>query len=120
MAVDSEATHNYTDSIADVLIGHTAYIESSDPVTEEKIRLVVTPQGIERIEPESAVVSWVNSADPTNIRESVCRQVHFFSSSETAARWLAKRPQITFYAANDAFYALKKMHLEKYRHLLVR
>lgn len=101
-----------------VLLNQAANIESLDPVTGEKIRVVVTPDGIERIEPKSAVVSWVNSADVANLRESICRQVHFFSSSKTAARWTLARPQVTFYPANDVFSALKKIHLEKYGDLL--
>lgn len=103
-----------------VLLGQSAHIESPDPVTGEKIKVDVTPDRVERVEPQSAVVSWVNSVDLTNLRESVCRQVHFFSSPETAARWVSARPDVTFYAANDVFYALKKIHLEKYRGLLVQ
>lgn len=103
-----------------VILNQKANIESPDPVIGEKIRVAVTPEGIKRIEPDIAVVSWVKSVDIANIRESVCRQVHFFCSPETAAKWTSTRPQVTFYQVNDVFYALKKMHMEKYRNLLVQ
>lgn len=103
-----------------VLLNHTARIESSDPVTGEKIRFTVTPDGIEQADPEGAVVSWVKSIDVANIRQSGCLQMHFFVSPETASRWIAERPHVTFYTADEAFEALKKIHLEKYKLLLSR
>ena len=94
-----------------VLLNHTAHIESLDPVSGDKIQVTVTPDGVKKVKPESTVVSWVNSSvDPSNIRGSVCHYVYFFSSSETASKWIAEHPGKMFYPVIDAFEAAKKIH----------
>jgi alkylmercury lyase len=89
------------------MLNHAAQIESPDPVSGEKIRVSVTPDRVERVEPESAVVSWVDNVDVTNIRGSICNYVHFFSSPETASKWIAEHPGKTFYSVNDVYQAMK-------------
>jgi alkylmercury lyase len=103
-----------------VMLNHTAHIESHDPVTGEKIRISVTPDRVVEIEPKSAVVSWVKNVDTTNIRRSACHYVHFFSSPETASRWIEKHPDKMFYPANDAYQAMKHIILKKYSDMTVR
>ncbi|AIF84719.1 Alkylmercury lyase [Candidatus Nitrososphaera evergladensis SR1] len=103
-----------------VMLNHTAYIESPDPVTGEKIRVGVTPDRVVEIEPKSAVVSWVKNVDATNIRGSGCCHVHFFSSPETASRWIEKHPDKMFYPANDVYQAMKHIILNKYGDMTVR
>jgi alkylmercury lyase len=94
-----------------VILKQNAEIESSDPVTGEKIHITVTPDRVEKVEPKTAVVSCV---DPTNIRGSWDHYVHFFSSPETASKWIAEHPDQTFYRANDVYKALKDILLNKY------
>jgi alkylmercury lyase len=94
-----------------IMLKHTAHIESLDPISGDKIRVTVTPDGVQKVEPEAAVVSWVNSSvDPSNIRGSICHYVHFFSSPETASKWIAEHPGKMFYPVIDAFQAAKKIH----------
>jgi alkylmercury lyase len=94
-----------------VMLKHTAHIESFDPISGDKIQVTVTPDGVQKVEPEAAVVSWVNSnVDPSNIRGSVCHYVYFFTSPETASRWIAEHPGKMFYPVIDAFWAAKKIH----------
>jgi alkylmercury lyase len=94
-----------------IMLKHTAHIESLDPISGDKIRVTVTPDGVHKVEPEAAVVSWVNSSvDPSNIRGSVCHYVYFFSSPETASKWIAEHPGKMFYPVIDAFRAAKKIH----------
>jgi alkylmercury lyase len=82
-----------------IMLNHTAHIESLDPISGDKIQATVTPDGVEKVEPESAVVSWVNSVD-----------LSFFTSSETASKWIAEHPGKMFYPVIDAFRAAKKIH----------
>jgi alkylmercury lyase len=82
-----------------IMLKHTAHIESLDPVSGDKIRVTVTPDGVEKVEPDSAVVSRVNGVD-----------FSFFSSPETASKWIAKHPGKMFYPVIDAFRAAKKIH----------
>lgn len=100
--------------ILPVMLKHTAHIESPDPVTGDSIRVTVTPDRVEEVEPEGAVVSWVDKADVTNVRGSVCHYVHFFSSSKTAAKWVAEHPGQTFYPVRDIYQAMKQIILSKY------
>ena len=44
-------------------------------------------------EPATAVVSLVNPDQITSIRSSFCNQVHYFTSDEDAAGWLAEHPR---------------------------
>lgn len=94
-----------------VILKQNAEIESSDPVTGEKIHITVTPDRVEKVEPKTAVVSCV---DPTNIRGSWDHYVHFFSSPKTASKWIAEHPDQTFYRVNDVYKALKDILLNKY------
>lgn len=93
-----------------VMLKHTAHIESLDPVSGDKIQVTVTPDGVQKVMPESAVVSWVKSVDLSNIRGSVCHYVYFFSSPETASKWIAEHPGKMFYPVIDAFEAAKRIH----------
>jgi hypothetical protein len=96
-----------------VMLKHTAHIESPDPVSGDKIQVTVTPDGVQKVKPESAVASSVNSVvDLPNIRGSICHYVHFFSSSKTASKWIAEHPgkKMTFYSVIDAFHAAKRVH----------
>lgn len=87
-----------------VMLGHAARIESSDPETGEKVQVTVSPDGVQKVKPESAVVSWVKAIDLSNIRGSGCQYVHFFGSSESASKWIADHPGKTFYPVNNEVY----------------
>ena len=100
-----------------VMLGHTAQIESRDPVTGEKIQVTVSPDGVQNVEPESAVVSWVNAIDLSNIRGNVCHYVHFFGSSESASKWIARHPGKTFYPVNNNVYQAVIRVLDKYNEM---
>ena len=101
-----------------VILEQTAHIESSDPVTGDKVQIHVTPDRVEKIEPKSAVVSFIKNIDVTNVRGTFCNNVNFFSSPETAAIWIAEHPEITFYPANDVYHAFKHILFNKYREFL--
>jgi alkylmercury lyase len=87
-----------------IMLGHTAQIESRDPVTGEKIQVAVSPDGVQRVKPKSAVVSWVNAIDLSNVRGSGCQYIHFFSSTESVSKWIARHPGKTFYLVNNDVY----------------
>jgi alkylmercury lyase len=89
-------------------------------VTGKKIQLNVTHDSVEKIEPKSAVVSFIKNVDVTNVRGTVCNKINFFSSSKTAAKWIAEHPNMTFYPVNDVYQALKHIHFNKYRELFLQ
>ena len=85
------------------LLEQPVRIESPGAVTGQPIRMTVTPQGVENIQPETAVVSIVKPKPDLWIRDAFCNDVHFFSSLETAASWLAQHPEATIIPVEEAF-----------------
>lgn len=82
----------------------TAEIESPSPTSGEVIRAVVTPNGIEDIDPEGAVVSVVPiRSDADEIRGAFCNFVHFFLSDTEAASWRGSNPEGWILPAAEAF-----------------
>jgi alkylmercury lyase len=94
------------------ILKHTASIESNDPVTGEKIHIILTPDTVEKIKPKDAVVSFVKNIDLTSFRSSFCNNTNFFSSLETGSKWIARHPGTILYPVNELYQALK--HSDKY------
>jgi alkylmercury lyase len=102
-----------------VILKQTAHIESPDPISGTKIRVIATPDKIDGIEPKTAVVSFIKNIEVANVRSSFCHYVNFFSTPETASEWAAEHPNVMFYPANDIYQALKHIHLNKYRDIMM-
>src|SRR5918992_846361 len=86
-----------------ILLGRPASIESPGRGTGEPVYIEVTPAGIERVEPPSAVVSIVAARELANFRRVSCNSAHFFSSPEAASCWLEKHPEATILSVEDTF-----------------
>lgn len=87
------------------VIGQAARVESTCPATGTKIRLTVTPDGIESLEPADAVMAIAIPEMPQachGIRESFCDHVHFLSSREAASEWSAKNQKTIVLSVDDA------------------
>lgn len=95
------------------LLGHSAVIESPDPISGEIVRLTVTPDGVEGLEPSSAVVTWSLKSDMDNIRGSFCNSVHFFASGETAAEYVSKHPGLVIVPVESVFEAANTLRETK-------
>ncbi len=87
------------------ILNHTAVVESPDPISGEIVRLTVTPDGIEGLNPSSAVVSWSLESDMDNIRGIFCDLTHYFSSRETAAQYVKDRPGLVIVSVESVFEA---------------
>jgi alkylmercury lyase len=86
-----------------VLLRRSASIESPCRGTGELVCVEATPDGIEAVEPSSAVVSIVAARDLGNFRSVGCNNTHFFSSPDAASRWLEKHPEASILTVEDAF-----------------
>lgn len=80
------------------MLKRTAKVESTCPVTKEKIQLTITPEGVEQYDPASTVISIIVPTPMKKGLESVeeiwaafCNYIHFFSSSEAASEWFTGR-----------------------------
>jgi alkylmercury lyase len=86
------------------VIGQTAEVESTCPVTGTKIRLTVTPDGVEALEPADAVmvIAIPEAAQACHgVRESFCDHVHFLASREAASEWTAKKEKTIVLSVDD-------------------
>ncbi len=96
------------------ILKQPARVQSRCPVSGVKVQLKVTPEGVELLEPTSAVVSLVipEALEACcDVRGSFCNQVHFFSSAEVASRWLTEHPGPIILPVEDA-YQLGRMLAE--------
>lgn len=85
-------------------LGITAEIESTSPSSGATVRAVVTPKGIEQVDPVTAVVSVVPiRTEGSEIRGALCNFVHFFSSEADAGSWRHDNPDGWVLPATEAF-----------------
>jgi alkylmercury lyase len=82
----------------------SALIESSDPISGEKIHLIGTPEGAKDVEPSTAVVSWMPGTESLeNIRANFCNFTNFFTSVETASQYVAQHPGLIIVPIDTVF-----------------
>lgn len=93
-----------------VMLQKTATVETESPVSKEKIRITVGPDGVKEASPAGAVMSTVvfdpDSAElntPADIQMNFCRNIHFFASGEEVEQWAAGRSDIETLSLEEAF-----------------
>lgn len=98
------------------ILGRTARVSSPDPESGEVVRLVVTPDMIESVEPDNAVVSFVLpdaevfGTSAANVMAKFCHFIFFFASRSSGERWVAKHPGTFLYSLDDAFALAKRFN----------
>jgi alkylmercury lyase len=89
------------------VIGRSARVESTDPITGEPITMTVTPEGVEDVSPASAVVTFLTPDNTKpfdqDVIQSFCNYVLNFASRESAERWASERDGIAVLPVHDAF-----------------
>ncbi len=91
--------------------GASVRAESRCPTTGTPIRVELSPEGVELVEPPGAVVTVLNPRAPVlqemnNVEDAdtnACSQQSFFASAEAAAHWLAAHPGGRIYAVAACF-----------------
>jgi alkylmercury lyase len=86
-----------------VILGRPGTIESTCPETGQAIRIELTPETVERVDPAEAVMSAVRPIDLRDVRSSVCHHGRFFSSPVAATHWADGHPDGDLYLVADAF-----------------
>jgi alkylmercury lyase len=92
------------------LLGQTATVESTSPISRAPVRLTVGPDGVRSVTPPEAVVS-IAIVDPRDtalgsvetIWTTFCRHIHFFASREEAAQWAAGRGDIAILTPDQGY-----------------
>lgn len=85
------------------LLGTRARVTSPCPVTGVEVRVEVTAERVEDLEPAGAAVSLVVPDAIDDVRRAFCHEVHFLSSPEAAANWRAGHPDGLTLPVADAF-----------------
>lgn len=81
----------------------TARVTSRDPLSGAAVTLTVTPEGVERQEPSSAVITWVDDGTPFSLRESFCLPSRFFASASAAHQWATDRKNVGVRSVAEAY-----------------
>jgi alkylmercury lyase len=92
-----------------IVLGDTAHVSSPDPHTRERVRVTVSPTGVERVEPKDAVVSFplpgvgdfAHSAE--NVMGTFCHSVFFFTSRESGQQWRSTHEGTVLYSLDEAY-----------------
>lgn len=87
------------------LLGAAAEVESACPASGKPIALRIGPRGVEAVQPETVVLSFVLPREAEverNVIESFCCHVHFFASVEAARGWRAVHPHTFVLSIADA------------------
>lgn len=92
------------------LLHQTITIESPSPVTQQPMRLRVSPTQVEEVSPASAVVSFVvldpRREDLTSVEAiwgAFCYNIHFFTTRDEAQRWIAGRKDFAILTVDEGF-----------------
>jgi alkylmercury lyase len=108
------------------VLNRRAIVESRCPVAGRSLKLVVSPESIESVDPATIFLSFVipgstpsapdcccpteGAQDAESARRSVagpegsfCSQVHFFVSEEAGSEWMAEHPGASLLPPHTAF-----------------
>jgi alkylmercury lyase len=87
-----------------VVLGRLALVESTCPQTGQRIRIELTPDRVERVDPPDAVMSAVRPPGQlADVRSATCAHGHFFSSLAATAAWTDAHPDGHIYPVEEAF-----------------
>ena len=99
------------------LLGASARVESSCPVTRAPIALAVHRDGVETESGDPPYVSLL-APDPAKVRQDVvlnfCNYVHFFSSAQAAQAWTARHPGTLAVTLREAWRLGRKRNATRY------
>jgi alkylmercury lyase len=87
-----------------VILGRPALVESACPQTGQPIRVELTPERVERVDPAGAVMSAVRPPGRlADVRTDTCDHGHFFSSLAATTAWAEAHPYGHIYPVAEAF-----------------
>jgi alkylmercury lyase len=87
-----------------VVLGRPALVESTCPQTGQAIRVELTPDDVERVDPPDAVMTAVRPPGQlADVRSDTCAHGHFFSAIAATAAWTDAHPDGHIYPVEEAF-----------------
>lgn len=97
------------------IIGKSALVESQDPRTGRLIRLTVTPDGVESVDPPETVMSYlvgdreVVKTNPENVMAAFCHHIFFLESPEVGDEWAAEHGHGAFLVSLEEAFELGRL-----------
>jgi alkylmercury lyase len=91
------------------ILGQRAEVASPCPTTGKIVRVVLDPKGVESIEPEAAVMSFLTpetsafDGDVQQTMSSFCHFVYFFASPDAATSWIENHTGTIVMSIRDGF-----------------
>src|SRR5712691_7695990 len=95
-----------------MLTGHSTRVVRICPATGKQILLTVTPQGIEDLDPQGAVLSLrlpSRETSASNAQETICSYGHFFVDREHASTWPGLHPEAVPLPVEDAIHLAREI-----------
>jgi alkylmercury lyase len=89
--------------VVPAIVGRPVTLESPCAATGRPIRVRVTPERVESVDPPTAVVSMVRPDRVDDIRGEVCSLGSFAVSEDAAAEWLAAHPEGMVHSVSEDF-----------------
>jgi len=102
-----------------MLTGHAARVVRTCKASGKEIRLTVTPQGIEDLDPKAAVLSLrlpSLETNASNAQASICAYGHYFVDRETASSWPGLHPEAVLLSVEDAAHLAHELANASRRH----
>lgn len=95
----------------------SACIESASPATKTTVRLKLSPEGVQEVEPVGAVMSFV-TPETAKVKQNVvahfCHFVYFFESMDAGMAWTSKQPGTFLLSIDDAYALGRKINAAQY------
>jgi len=87
-----------------VILGRRVRVDSTCPQTGQAIRIELTPDRVERVDPPDAVMTAVRPRGQlADVRAATCAHGHFFSSIAASAAWTEAHPDGHIHLVEEAF-----------------
>lgn len=108
------------------ILRRPARVLSADPDSGEIVRLVVTPERIESVEPNETLMSFIRpdaqafGVSAANVMAKFCHFIFFFASRSSGERWVGKHPGTFLYSLDDAFALAKRSNTNNFGAELAR
>jgi alkylmercury lyase len=103
------------------LLDGTAGISSICPVTGSIIRVTASRYGLEAVEPDGAVMSFVmpdQGSCCADLRGAFCNHVNFFASRQAGEIWLRNNTKAVMLSLDDAFALGRISNQSRFGHAL--
>jgi alkylmercury lyase len=105
------------------LLQQSAQVESTCPATGAILRLTITPEGVQMLDPSGMILSIVTpgitpGCEPgakSGPHGPVCSAMHFFSSGEAARPWLIAHPGLVIFSVQEAWQLAHEVWIEPFQ-----